>query len=495
MRWVQAKWRESEAGLAKEYNERGLVARAIIAFGSTLRYLSNEAAWVYFNGRYWETYDDVLLRALLAGFIDRTFIREVSEIKDEEERAIAFKFVTKCRTQYARVIANVTAGVKAQSALFMDSEKFDQGLRYLAVGNGVIDCKTGELLPSSPDYRLRQHMDLPYISDAPAPHWRKAVLDMMDGNAEMAKYLQKLVGCAFLGCQTEEIMVFLVGGGCNGKTLFLRTLRKAFQGFAKSIPASLLTTSGRQNSPNAEAATPVLLALKGVRFAYCSETPLNARLAESTVKALTGHDPVTARGMYAREPVTFDPSWLLFMATNHMPIIRGTDNGIWRRIRIVQFPVAFDKDPRYKLDPTLSEKFEGELRGVLAWAVEGAKLYMQEGLATPAAVEGEVARTRRGFDLLADWLEEDCILAEGARLATADAWRDWQAYGRRTGDGKIVDTQRSFTRILQERLKMKKSNGRNYVYGLRLKTAEELAAEEQEDESKPLTMEELAELL
>ena len=213
------------------------------------------------------------------------------------------------------------------------------------------------------------------------------------------------------------------------------------------------------------------------------------------MKALTGHDPVTARGMYAREPVTFDPSWLLFMATNHMPIIRGTDNGIWRRIRIVQFPVSFDNDPRYKLDPTLSEKFEGELQGILAWAVEGAKLYMREGLKTPEVVQGEVARTRRGFDLLADWLEADCVLAEGARLSTADAWRDWQAYGRMTGDGKIVDTQRAFTRILQERFSMKKSNGRNYVYGLRLKTAEELAAEEQDDDSRRLTDEEIDALI
>ena len=117
------------------------------------------------------------------------------------------------------------------------------------------------------------------------------------------------------------------------------------------------------------------------------------------------------------------------------------------------------------------------------------------GLQTPQAVEGEVARTRRSFDLLADWLEADCVLAEGARLSTADAWRDWQAYGRMTGDGKIVDTQRAFTRILQERFSMKKSNGRNYVYGLRLKTAEELAAEEQDDDSRRLTDEEIDALI
>ncbi len=480
MRWVQAKWRESAAGLAREYHERGLVARVVVAFNSTLRYLVDEGDWAYFNGQYWETLDDAGVRALIADFIDRAFNREVAEIKDEEEKAVAFKFVMKCRAQYARVVANVTAGVKAQSCLFASATKdLRPNVRYLSVGNGTLDCQTMKLVPAAPEYHVRQHLGIPYLPDAPAPHWRKAVLDMMDGNQEMAEYLQKLVGCALLGCQTEEMMVFLVGGGCNGKTLFLSTIRKALGCYAKSVPANMLTISGKAHAASPEAATPALLALKGVRFAYCSETPLNARLAESVVKALTGHDPVTARGMYAKHPVEFDPTWLIFMATNHMPIIQGTDYGIWRRIRIVHFPVQFDSNPRYKLDNQLAEKLEAELQGVFAWAVEGAKLYQRDGLKTPAAVEGEVARTRENFDLIGDWLEANCVLTDNARLATTDAWRDWQSYARITGDGKIIETQRTFTRILQERFPLKKSNGRNYAYGLRLKTADELAAEEQ----------------
>ena len=484
MRWVQAKWRESAAGLSKEYNERGLVARVVVAFSSTLRYLADEGVWAYYNGQYWETRDDVGLRVLIANFIDRAFNREVAEIKNEDEKAVAFKYAVKCRAQYSRVIASVANGVKAQPGFYTTSKELRTNPRYISVGNGTLDCETMTLVPALPEYHVRQHLDLPYFPDAPAPHWRKAVLDMMDGNEEMATYLQKLVGCALLGCQTEEMMVFLVGGGCNGKTLFLSTIRKALGCYAKSIPAGMLTISGRQNAVNTEAATPTLLALKGVRFAYCSETPLNARLAESTVKALTGHDPVTARGLYARAPVTFDPTWLIFMATNHMPIIQGTDHGIWRRVRIVQFPVRFDSDPRYKIDNELGAKLEQELQGVLAWAAEGAMLYKRDGLQTPKSVEGEVARTRESFDLIGDWLEANCVRAAGARLAVADAWRDWQSYARTTGDGKIIDTQRVFTRILQERFPLRKSNGRNHACGLRLKTAEELEAEEREQEQE-----------
>ncbi len=498
MRWVQARWRESEAGRVKDYNERGLVARVVVAFGSTLRYLADEAMWVYFNGQYWESRDDAGLRTLIADFIDRAFSREVAEIKDEDEKAVALKFVTRCRSQYARVVANVAAGVKAQSCFFASSKDIRPYPRYISVGNGTLDCQTLTLVPAAPEYHVRQHLDMPYLPDAPAPHWRKAVLDMMAGDKEMAEYLQKLVGCALLGCQTEEMMVFLVGGGCNGKTLFLNTIRKAFGAYAKSVPASLLTISGRQSAANPDAATPALLALKGIRFAYCSETPLNARLAESTVKALTGHDPVVARGLYAREQVTFDPTWLIFMATNHMPIIQGTDYGIWRRIRIVRFPVRFDADPRYPLDNQLDAKLDRELQGVFTWAVEGARLYQRDGLKTPEAVTGEVARTRESFDLIGDWLEANCVLADGARLTTSTAWRDWQSYARTTGDGKIIETQRAFTRILQERFSLKRSNGRNYAYGLRLKTADELAAEERiaEDEpDRPLTIEELEALI
>ncbi|PEO93949.1 DNA primase, partial [Bacillus toyonensis] len=91
------------------------------------------------------------------------------------------------------------------------------------------------------------------------------------------------------------------------------------------------------------------------------------RLDEGLVKQLTGGDKVTARFLYENE-FDFMPQFKLWMATNHKPIIRGTDDGIWRRMAIIPFTVQI---PKEKVDKRLKHKLRRELKAILHWAVEG----------------------------------------------------------------------------------------------------------------------------
>nr|DAL16080.1 MAG TPA_asm: dsDNA helicase [Caudoviricetes sp.] len=495
MRWVQAKWRESIAGRSKEFSEQGLVFRFLSYYGSNLRWLDDEKTWLWYTGASWADYPEGFVRTKVGGLVSERLPKEVQAIpaSEEENKAAALKFLKKCSNSYTRTLTNVFNGIRYHPGLVATAKDFDHHRWQFGVGNGVVDLRTGEFVPPCPEQMVRQGSSVRYNTEAKCPRWERALLDMMDGSSAMVEYLQRLVGCAMLCGGRESVMVFLVGGGCNGKSVFLETLRKVFGRYARTVSSKLLVSRGPRSESGAETASPVLRSLKGGRFAYCSETPLGAKLEENTVKQLASQDTITARALYARTLDEFEPTWLFFMATNHMPVIRGTDRGIWRRIRVVRFDVDFEKDPRYKLDPRLADELEQELEGILQWCIRGAVDYHKNGLQTPACVNDAVERVRKDFDLLNDWLMDSCVCEPNARISLKDAWRSWQVYARNSGDIRLIETQRSFSRILAERYTAKLLHGCRIFIGLRLKTAEELDIEN--DEPTQLTMEQIDDLI
>jgi len=79
--------------------------------------------------------------------------------------------------------------------------------------------------------------------------------------------------------------------------------------------------------------------LCGLRLAILHEGDAGRRLAEGTVKRLTGGDRLKARRM--REDFwSFTPSHTFIALTNHKPIVVGQDEGIWRRLRLVPWDVV-----------------------------------------------------------------------------------------------------------------------------------------------------------
>lgn len=495
MRWVQAKWRESVAGRSKEFSEQGLIFRFLALYGSTLRWLPDDRTWLYYLGASWIDYSEDYVRTRVGGLVNERLPKEVQAIpaSEEETKAAALKFLKKCSNSYTRTLTNVFNGIRYHSGLVATAKDFDRHRWQFGVANGVVDLRTGEFIPPCPEQMIRQGSSVRYNAEANCPRWERALLDMMDGSSVMVGYLQRLVGCAMLCSGHESIMVFLVGGGCNGKSVFLETLRKVFGRYTRTVSSKLLVSRGPRSESGAETASPVLRSLKGSRFAYCSETPLGAKLEENTVKQLAGKDTITARALYAHAPDEFEPTWLFFMATNHMPVIRGTDRGIWRRIRVVRFDVDFEKDPRYELDPRLTDELELELEGILQWCIRGAVEYSKNGLQTPACVNDAVERVRQDFDLLNDWIMESCVFEPDAVIKLNDAWNSWQAYARNSGDFRMLDSKRSFSRMLAERYPAKTRDGYKAFKGLRLKTAEELDVEN--DEPAQLTMEQIDDLI
>src|SRR5690606_21040553 len=126
------------------------------------------------------------------------------------------------------------------------------------------------------------------------------------------------------------------------------------------------------------------------------------KLAESLVKQLTGGDRVRARRLYANS-FEFVPTFKVLLASNHKPGISGTDNGIWRRIKMIPFTVAV---PEAQQDRGLFEKLQAELPGILNWCLAGCLDWQRQGLNPPAEVKRATSGYREDSDPIAAFLEE-----------------------------------------------------------------------------------------
>jgi putative DNA primase/helicase len=182
-----------------------------------------------------------------------------------------------------------------------------------------------------------------------------------------------------------------------------------------------------------------------LRLAVTHETDEGRRLAEGTVKRLTGGDRVKARRM--REDFwSFDPSHSIVMHTNHKPIVRGTDEGIWRRLRFVPFNVVIPENER---DGNLPERIRLEADGILAWLVAGYKQWLSRGLAEPQQVTDATAAFRGESDMLALFLEERCLLNAYAHVRSSELFATWVEWCRK--ENIEAGTQTAFSRELTDR--------------------------------------------
>jgi putative DNA primase/helicase len=164
--------------------------------------------------------------------------------------------------------------------------------------------------------------------------------------------------------------------------------------------------------------------LRGTRFVTTTEAEQGRRLSEPLIKKITGNDQMTARFLYG-EYFNFTPTFKIFMATNHKPVIKGTDYGIWRRIKLIPFTTRI---PEEKQDKRLEYKLKTEASGILNWLLEGTARWQREGLVVPAAILNATNEYRGEMDVIGNFLKECCVAKDGATIRIRElykAYADW----------------------------------------------------------------------
>ena len=305
--------------------------------------------------------------------------------------------------------------------------------------NGALDLQTGQLREHRREDLITKLAPVAYDPTAECPQFLAFLEQIMDGNQDLIRFLQRAIGYSLTGLTREQVLFLLYGLGANGKSTLLEALAMLLGDYAQQ--ADFATFLVRRN----EGPRNDIARLRGARFVSATEAESGARMSEVLVKQLTGGDTVTARFLH-QEFFDFKPEFKLWLAANHKPVIRGTDNAMWRRIKLIPFAVTI---PESEQDKNLPAKLQAELSGILAWAVRGCLEWQEHGLGEPEAVKAATGEYREEMDVLGDFLAECCILELGATAKATELYRNYKSWCEQNGIREL--SQRVFGSGLTER--------------------------------------------
>lgn len=371
--------------------DMGNGARFAFLHRDVFRYADTTKQWFYWNGRQWEL-DCLQAMKVKAKETIRRMTMAASNLPDDERTRHLKHIIT---SQNATRIEAMLKLAQSEPGIPIKPEAFDIHPFELNVHNGIIDLKSGRLMPHDPARMHSMIAGCEFHPDAACPRWEQFIREVTGNDAELGEFLQRAAGYSLTGDVREQVLFFLHGVGNNGKSVYLHMNRTVMGDYATEAAPGLLIEKRFEDHPAG------LADLRGRRFVSTIETGKAKSLAEHLVKWITGSDRLKARFMHGNW-FEFEPSHKIALAANDKPIIRGRDLGIWRRILLIPFTERFDG---IKEDKTLRDKLALELPGILAWAVRGCIKWQESGLMIPERVKAAVQEYRAEMDVFADFFE------------------------------------------------------------------------------------------
>lgn len=423
-----------------------------------IRYCYAQKSWYVWTGTHWrQDPGDAIAR--MAKETAKSIYLEAAGATSEERRKTTGQWAAKSEDERRRRAMVDLA--RSETGIPIAPEELDRDLWLLNVANGTLNLKTGALQPHRREDFITRIIPIAYDPAAPYPIWEGFIRHILGGKAPVMRFVQKALGYSLTGETREQVLFIFHGTGANGKTTLLETTSLLLAPYAAQVAAETLLAR-----PTDALAMNDLFTLQGARFVVAIESDMGRRLAESLVKRVTGSDTVKAKKLYT-DVFAYRPSFKLFIATNHKPVIRGTDHAIWRRIRLVEFDVVVPDDQQ---DKALPAKLTAELPGILRWAVDGCRLWQTEGLGPPQEVRQATADYRAEMDTLGGFLTERCWLMDPTAKIGAEAlYTEYDGWAARSKEKSL--SMKTFSTALKERgvKQAKRRSGRVWL-GLRLRS-------------------------
>src|SRR5215211_2918306 len=370
----------------------------------------------------------------LAHLTARSIFHEAADAESEEEQKVITKWALASQNE-SRINAMLS---QAKPYLAVGMEELDRDPWLINCQNGTLDLRTGRVKDHDPADRITKIVPVDYDPDASAPRFKQFLKEALV-DAAFIEFLKRYSGYTLTGVTRERLLAILYGFGKNGKTTLTELLHEVLGDYARNTDVETLLIKKYQGVGNDVAA------LKGARFVSAAEVEKGRRLAESKVKQLTGRDTVTARFLFG-ENFDFKPEFKLWLSTNNKPVIQGTDDAIWDRIRLIPLTQRFDGN---KADPKLPDKLRHEIAGVFAWMVEGCLEWQEHGLQEPKTVTDATKQYREEMDTLASFLDEVCVMGSHYRVLAERLYQRYAMWCDNSGERK--DPKKAFVARLEER--------------------------------------------
>jgi len=390
--------------------------RLVTKFGDDIRYIAPWKKWIVWNNAYWETDIGGALIHTRGLEIVRNIYGEIAKTADYRERIEIEKYAIKSESTRQR--ENFVRAARYIPELNGTVDDLDRDPWLLNAENGTVDLRTGELLPHRQEDKITKIANVRFDRNADCPKWKQFIREIMGYKGDLIAFLQTAAGWAISGDISEQSMFILYGTGANGKSTFLNVIMRILGDYAITTYAE--TFMKRSN----DALTNDIARLRGTRFVITTESEQGRRLSEHLIKQATGNDQMTARFLYG-EHFNFTPTFKIFMASNHKPVIKGTDHGIWRRIKLIPFTTTITEE---NMDRHLEQKLLEEKSGILNWLIEGLLRWKKEGLNTPSIVLNATDEYRGEMDVIGNFIRERCVQKEGAMIRARELFRVYQEW-------------------------------------------------------------------
>lgn len=440
----------------KKYDmtDTGNAHRLVDRFGTIIRYSYNRRKWMFWDGKMWRVDEGSEIKKL-ADLICDDIKKEAILEQDEKTQIEMLRWAS--RTASSKGKDNMIREAQHLEGIPASPDDFDSYPDFINCQNGIVNLRNGELIPHDSNFMMSKITYCDYDTTGADPKlWLRFLDDVTNHNKELQDYIQKCIGYSLSGSTREQCAYFLYGMGNNGKSTFLDVIADMLGGYASNAqPETIMMKKWGSDGASSDIAR-----LKSARFVTSEEPTEGVRLNEGLLKQLTGGSKVTCRFLYGDE-FEYMPEFKIWIATNHKPIIRGTDFGIWRRIKLIPFEVNI---PKHKVDKMLKYKLRKEMSLIMRWAVEGCIKWQREGITEPQCVQDAVKDYKQEMDLLAGFLES-CIEIDydcKDKIASSDLYKIYSRWAKENNEYEM--SSKKFFREVGLKLPDKGRDSRGMYY-------------------------------
>jgi len=433
-------------------------------FRGSFLFVHASSTWYVWNGQRWKPCDTGEAMSAAKFIADECISETLSKLKEEGTEA-----AKRSHTQALgvhRSIQKLEAMLKAASTepgmSIAHPGLFDSDPLKINVRNGVLDLKTGQLLPALQEMHGSRLAGVEYDRLAPCPRWLDFVHAVMHADSEMVGFMQRVCGYALTGLVDEEKLFFFYGTGANGKSVFANVILAVFGEYGVTVRAALLARDHKGSGSDAEREK---ARLPGARIALMNETGQGDIWDDQRTKEMVSRENISARQLYA-ESFEFMPTHKLFIRGNHQPGAMDSGDGFWRRIVLIGFTRQFSEAERV---PDLDRQIiERELPGVFAWMVDGCLHWQKHGLQIPVKVNDAVNAYRKDTDLMGEWLESECVRSTDAEGVSSELFTNYVDF-LKAANVKAPSRSVFGRQLVQRGFGKRESNGKTFYVGLTIR--------------------------
>ncbi|HHV02301.1 MAG TPA: nucleoside triphosphatase [Bacteroidales bacterium] len=404
------------------------------------RFVPERKKWYVFSGKCWQADVGSLKAMELCKSLADDLLQYALTINEEHLRT---NFLKECGKWQQRRFRE-TYLKEAQSIYPLPFNTFDQDRYLLNCQNGTLDLRTMQFHEHKASDFLSKIAGASYLPEVRSERFEQYIDEIMSGDLDKAKFLQKSLGYAVTGDTRHECLFFLYGETSrNGKGTLMESVLKVLGDYGRAVRPE---TIAQKRFTNSQAPSEDIARLVGIRLANISEPGRGLLLNAAQVKTMTGNDTLNARFLHENS-FDFEPQFKLYINTNYLPIVNDMTLFSSGRVIIIPFNRHFDETEQ---DRSLKERFAKPdvQSAILNWLIRGYQLLCEEGLKPPKAVQESTAEYARESNKVIQFIEESLIEDSASEIKTSlvyEAYRTWCVK-----NGHFPENNRNFNHELRK---------------------------------------------